>query len=118
MFGGLPGSTTRTSPLHGIWESAGPRRIGGTSLWLIFDAPSGVLVAIGRCRTALQMARDGEELEGKMFLEMLTCNGPLGCQDPLDPAAQWQPYPNLPPTAFLSVTAKRLHRVPAGPLVP
>lgn len=118
MFGGLPGSTMRTSPLHGVWENTGPRRIGGTSLWLIFDAPSGVLVAIGRCRTALQLAGDGEGLEGKMFLEMLPCNGPLGCQDPLDPAAQWLPYPNLPPTGFLSVTAKRLHRVPAGPLVP
>jgi hypothetical protein len=118
MFGGLPGSTTRTSPLHGVWERTGPRRIGGTSLWLIFDAPSGVLVAIGRCRTALQLTRDGEGLEGKMFLEILPCNGPLGCQDPIDPAAQWEPYPNLPPTGFVSVTATRLHRVPAGPLVP
>ena len=118
MFGGLPGSTTRMSPLHGVWERTGPRQIGGTSLWLIFDAPSGVLVAIGRSRTALQLAQDGEGLEGKMFLEMLPCNGPLDCQDPLNPAAQWLPHPNLPPTGFLSVTAKRLHRVPADPLVP
>jgi hypothetical protein len=118
MFGGLPGSATRMSPLHGVWERTGPRRIGGTSLWLIFDAPSGVLVAIGRCRTTLLLARDGDGLEGKMFLEMLPCNGPMGCQDPIDPAAQWVPYPNLPPTGFLSVTARRLHRVPAGPLVP
>ncbi len=116
MFGGLPGSATRMSPLHGVWERTGPGRIGGTSLWLISDASSGVLVAIGRCRTSLQLTRDGEALEGKMFLEVLPCNGPLGCQDPLDPAGLWLPYPNLPPTGYLDVSARRLHRVPAGPL--
>lgn len=118
MFGGLPGATTRYSPLHGVWERTGAGRIGGTSLWLIFDAPSGVLVAIGRCRTALTLTSGGEALEGTMFLETLPCfAGPLGCPDPLDPAAPWLPYPNLPPTG-LAVSAKRLHRVPAGPLVP
>jgi len=116
MFGGLPGSTSRMSPLHGVWERTGARQIGGTSLWLVFDAPSGVLVAIGRSRTSLELAGDGEGLDGKMFLEMLPCNGPLGCQDPLDPMAQWLPYPNLPPAGFLEVSAKRLHRVPGGPL--
>lgn len=118
MFGGLPDSTTRMSPLHGVWERTGAKQIGGTSVWLIFDAPSGVLVAFGRCRTSLRLTQRGEALEGEMFLEMLPCNGPLGCPDPVDPAAQWLPYPNLPPGGFLAVSARRLHRVPAGPLVP
>jgi hypothetical protein len=86
------------SPLHGVWERTGARQVGGTSLWLVFDAPSGVLVAIARCRTSLEVTRNGEGLDGKMFLEMLPCNGPLGCQDPLDPEAEWLPYPNLPPS--------------------
>jgi len=118
MFGGLPGSTSRMSPLHGVWERTGAKQIGGTSVWLIFDAPSGVLLAFGRSRTSLRLTQDGEALEGEMFLEMLPCNGPLGCPDPVDPTAQWLPYPNLPPSGFLAVSARRLHRVPAGPLVP
>ena len=115
MFGGLPASTTRMSPLHGVWERTGAKQIGGTSVWLIFDAPSGVLLAFGRSRTSLRLTQDGEALEGEMFLEMLPCNGPLGCPDPVDPTAQWVPYPNLPPSGFLAVSARRLHRVPTPP---
>ncbi len=44
MFGGLqPNSPTRLTPLHGVWERTGFQSIGGTTLYLIFDATTGVL---------------------------------------------------------------------------
>ncbi len=115
MFGGLPMNTTRTSPIHAVWEPTGWRRIGGTGLWLIFDSQAPYkLIAFGRSRSDLRLTRDGEGLEGTMFLETLPCAVPVGCPDPLDPGAVW--VPNSPPS--FTVSAKRLHRVPAGPLVP
>ena len=44
MFGGMrPGSTTRLTPLHGVWERTGWQSFAGTSLWLVFDATTGLL---------------------------------------------------------------------------
>jgi hypothetical protein len=114
MFGGPPSQDgTRMSPIQAVWEPTGWRRIGGTGLWLTFDQ-SGKLTGFGRSRSDLRLSRDGEQLEGEMFLETLKCTTPVSCPDPLDPAAVW--VPNNPPS--FTVSAKRLHRVPAGPLVP
>lgn len=117
MFGGLPGSPTRMSPIHGVWEHTGRHSIGGTSLYLVFDAPSGVLIAIGRARSSLHFVTDFDHLQGRMFLESLPCPSPVACPDPLAEDAGWISYPGMPPDGF-AVSATRVHRVPAGPLVP
>ena len=70
MFGGLqPNSTTRLTPLHGVWERTGFQSIGGTSLYLIFDATTGLLTAWGRSRTSITFADDFDHFQGKMFVE-------------------------------------------------
>ena len=118
MFGGLqPNSTIRMTPLHGVWERTGFQSIGGTSLWLMFDATTGLLLGWGRARTSIQLADDFDQFQGKMFVETLACapGPPVSCPDPLDPAAKWVPNHNMPPDGF-PISATRLERVPAGPL--
>jgi hypothetical protein len=118
MFGAVPTATTRATPFHGVWERTGWQSIGGTSLYLIFNAAGGLTV-LGRSRSSLQFADDFDHFQGKMFVETLPCSAgpPLTCPDPLDPAAKWAPFPNMPPDGY-PVTGARLDRVPAGPLQP
>lgn len=115
MFGGTPNSTTRTTPLHGVWERTSAQSIGGTSLYLVYNAATGVLMAYGRARTSLQFADDFDHFQGKMFVETLPCPGPTSCPDPLDPAAKWVAFSGMPADGF-PVTATRLERVPAAAL--
>lgn len=118
MFGGLqPNSTTRITPLHGVWERTGFQSIGGTSLYLIFDATSGLLTAWGRSRTSITFADDFNHFQGKMFVETLSCapGPPVSCPDPLAAGANWVRNPNMPLDG-LPVSATRLEHVAAGPL--
>ena len=118
MFGGVqPNSTTRLTPLHGVWERTGFQGIGGTSLYLIFDATTGVLLRWGRSRTSITFADDFDHFQGKMFGESLSCEPgpPVSCPDPQDPGAKWTPNPNTPPDGF-PISGTRLKRVAAGPL--
>ena len=117
MFGAVPTATIRVSPLHGVWERTGFQSIGGTSLYLVFNA-SGGLMAVGRARSSLQFADDFESFQGKLFVETLPCNAgpPLSCPDPLDPAANWTVATHTQPGDGFPVTAVRVARVPAGPL--
>jgi hypothetical protein len=114
MFGAL-NANIRTTPLHGVWERTGWQSIGGTSLYLVFDAATGAVLKYGRSRSSLQFADDFNHFQGKMFIESLTCGTPLTCPDPLDPVAKWQANPMMPPDGF-PVTGKRLERVAAGAL--
>lgn len=116
MFGALK-STIRTTPLHGVWERTGWQSVGGTSLYLVFDATTGAVMKYGRTRSSLQFADDFNHFQGKMFVESLTCDMQFTCPDPFDPAAKWVPNPTMPPDGF-PVTGARLERVPAGPLQP
>ncbi len=49
MFGGLPGSPTRLSTIHGAWRRTGLRTVGATTLFFVFDA-NGVLTGYQRNR--------------------------------------------------------------------
>lgn len=118
MFGGvLPNSAIRMTPLHGIWEKTGMQSIAGSSLWLTFDATTGVLMGWGRARTSIQFAEDFNSFQGKMFVETLACTAgtPVSCPDPQNPAAKWTSQPNMPPDGF-DIAGVRFERVPAGPL--
>jgi len=118
MFGGLqPNSTVRMTPLHGVWERTGIQTIGGTSLWLIFDATTGLLTGWGRARTSITFADDFDHFQGRMFVETLACTAGtvVSCPDPLDAGAKWTPNANMPPDGF-PISATRLERVPAAPL--
>lgn len=114
MFGAL-NAKIRTTPLHGVWERTGWQSIGGTSLYVVFDAATGAPAKYGRARSSLQFAADFNTFEGKIFIESLTCASPLACPDPFDPAAKWDPNPTMPPDGF-AVTGQRLERIAAGPL--
>lgn len=116
IFGGL-NARIRTTPLHGVWERTGWQSIGGTSLWLVFDAATGAVIKYGRGRSSLEFAGDFNHFQGKMFIESLTCDAQLTCPDPFDSTAQWVPNPTMPPDGF-PVTGARLERVAAGPLQP
>jgi hypothetical protein len=112
MFGGLqPNSTTRMTPLHGVWERTGIQSIGGTSLYLIFDATTGLLTAWGRARTSITFADDFDHFQGKMFVETLPCAAgpPVSCPDPLAAGAKWVPNPNVPADG-LPISATRLEK--------
>jgi hypothetical protein len=122
MFGGiLPNSTTRMTPLHGVWVRTGWQSIAGTSLYLVFDSTSGLISAWGRARTSLQFANNFDSFQGKMFIETLACapgpvaTAPVSCPNPLDPAAKWVPPANLPQDGF-DVSGTRLAVASAGPL--
>jgi hypothetical protein len=115
MFGGLPGSTMRTTPMSGVWEQTGPHSIGGTSLYLVFDANTNLLAGFGRARTALEFPLGSpDELQGTMFVDYLPCSSPFFCPDPLDPLAAWTPF--NPQAPSFTVSAKRLRRVEVGSL--
>lgn len=114
-FGGLPGSTVRATPLHGVWERTGPHSIGGTSLYLVFDATTNLLIGFGRTRVALEFpVGSPDEFQGTMFVDFLACPSPFACPDPLDSLAAWTPFNPLAPS--FTVSAKRLRRVEVGSL--
>ena len=103
--------------LHGVWERTGFQSLGGTTLYFMFDAQSGVVMAFARTRSSLNFSKDFNQFQGTMFLETLACPaGPPSCPDPLDPTAQWVAWPGMPADGF-PVSGARLQRVPAGPLV-
>jgi len=119
MFGVLSSATVRITPLHGVWERTGFQSIGGTSLYLVFNATGG-LIGWGRARSSLQFADDFDSFQGKMFVETLPCTlgPPVSCPDPQDPAAKWVvANPAMPKDGF-PVSGARVVRVPAGPLQP
>jgi hypothetical protein len=116
MSGGL-NPKIRTTSLHGVWVRTGWQSVGGTSLWLVFDSATGVVMKYGRARSSLEFTDDFRHFQGKMFVESLACDTQLTCPDPLDPSAKWAPNPAMPADGFL-VTGDRLDRVPAGPLQP
>jgi hypothetical protein len=115
MFGGLPGSMIRATPLSGVWERTGPHAIGGTSLYLVFDSTTNLLIGFGRARTALEFpAGTRDEFQGTMFVDFLACLSPVTCPDPQDPSAAWTAFNPLAPS--FAVSAKRLRRAEVGPL--
>lgn len=116
MFGGLSGGTKLQSPIHNIWEKAGPSSIVRTSLFFTFDE-NGVLTGYQRNRTRVTFSRDFKSYTGKEFMETLACPSPVTCPDPLDPTATWTPFPGMPSDGF-TVSGKRASIVPPGPLVP
>jgi hypothetical protein len=113
MFGAL-NPKIRTTPLHGVWERTGWQSIGGTSLYVVFDATTGAVMKYGRARSSLQFAGDFNSFKGKIFIESLICATPLTCPNPLDPAAKWDPNPTMPFDGF-TVTGQRLERIAAAP---
>ena len=117
MFGGTVSNLARrATPLNGVWERTGPRTIGGTCLYLVFDASTNLLIGFGRARSALEFTPgDFDQFEGRMFVDFLACPTPSTCPDPLDQSAAWTSYNSMVPDGFV-VSAKRLHRVEAGPL--
>ena len=115
MFGAQPGSPSRISPLQGVWERTGPKTVGGSSLFLVFDAAGG-LTAIARSRVSLQFSDDFREFRGMMSVDIAPCAfGPVFCPDPTDTKTTWQPSSNMPPTG-VPVFGTRFQRVPQGPL--
>ena len=116
MFGGS-NPANRLTPGRGVWERTGDHSFGGTSLWLIADATTGVVKRFGRSRVTAEFV-DFDHFQGKLFVETLACPTPFTCPDPLTaPASAWVASPAMPTGGF-SISAARLERVPAGPLQP
>jgi hypothetical protein len=108
-FGGLPGATTRSSPLYGVWERTGPHTFATTNLVLVFDASSSILVGFGRARATLSLTgNDGNQGSGTVQIEFLACPSPFACPDPLAANAAWAPLPGLPPSLPVTATRVRL----------
>jgi len=113
MFGSpsMPAAPVRYSPLHFVWEKAGPKTITGTGLFFVFD-PDGKMHSYQRNRFVIQLSNDRDTYTGLIFLDELHCpNGVFSCPYPQDPSATWTPNPNMPAGGYL-VTGKRLKVVP------
>jgi hypothetical protein len=115
LFGGLPGNPLRSSPVYGVWERTGWKRIAVTTLMHSYDAATGVLVGYERHRASLDFNSGFGSYQGTEFLETLACPSPLTCPDPLDPTAEWTPLPTMPATGF-AVSGTRVELVEPGPL--
>ncbi len=115
MFGGLPGSTDRMSPVHGIWRFTGPRKVGATTYFFTFDV-NGILTGYQRNRCTLNFSRDFKSYEGNEFMETTSCSSPFACPDPMDPGTVWTALPGQPAGGFVT-TGKRVQWLPAGPLL-
>jgi hypothetical protein len=114
MFGGSSLSLgQRTTALQGVWAPTGPKTIGGTSLDLVFDAGTNLLIGFGRARTQL-IFTDFDHFEGTLFLDFLACPTPSTCPDPQDPSAAWTAA--VPGVPSFSVSGRRLQRVEVGAL--
>ena len=113
-LGGLPGNPFRITPMHGVWERTGPSVFATTSLFLVYDASSSLLIGFGRARTTLSFAKDDpDQASGTAKAEFLLCLSPFACPDPQAADAAWVSFPGFPPS--LPVTATRL-RLVQGPL--
>jgi len=113
-LGGLPGNPFRITPMHGVWERTGPSVFATTSLFLVYDASSSLLIGFGRARTTLSFAKDDpDQASGTAKAEFLLCLSPFACPDPQAADAAWVSFPGFPPS--LPATATRV-RLVQGPL--
>lgn len=109
-FGGLPGVSIRTTPLHGVWARTGRGSFATTNLTLVYDAASSMLIGFGRARVGISMdMQDTSRLSATAVVEFLACPSPIACPDPQSADAVWVPFPGFPPS--LPVTAERLRLV-------
>ncbi len=110
MFGGVPGATIRITPLHGVWERTGPSAFAATSLVLVYDASSSLLIGFGRARATVSFPKnDPDHISGTASVEFLPCPSPVACPNPLAADAAWAPFPGFPPN--FQATAARLRLV-------
>ena len=110
MFGGVLTNTFRYTPARGVWERIRRHQFRGTTLFLRFDAATGLLVGIARSRSHFEFGEDGDHIKGTIHLDVLNCATPVSCPDPLSaPATAWQPYG---PVSDYSFVAERMHVVP------
>ena len=105
MFGGLPGVTTRATPLLGVWERTGNSTFATKNLSWVFDAASSMLIGFVRARAEIIFSKE-DAGSGTVRVEFLPCPSPIACPDPVASDAAWMPMPNLPPV--LQGTATRL----------
>jgi len=114
-FGGLPNVPYRITPLNGVWAATGRNTFATTSLFLVYNASSSLLIGFGRCRASMSFAdNDSDQISGTLYCELLSCPSPVACPDPQSANATWVPIPGFPASA--PATAARLRRVPPGPL--
>jgi hypothetical protein len=113
MFGASP-IPFKVAPFQGVWQMTGKNRFGGTSIGLLFDPATGMVVGFGRARSALRFDGSPSRVVGTLYLEMASCPTPVTCPDPTDPEVTW--YPLGDPVNGFPVVLSRVSRVPAGPL--
>ena len=113
MFGGYIGATETYTPGMGTWKKTGGGIFHASRLMLVFDKTTGVLTGILRSRFSFHFVGSFNRIEGKLWLEVLSCSDPFGCPDPLDPGAGWTP---LSPPEGLPGWATRIPVLPVGPL--
>ena len=108
-FGGLPGVTIRMTPLHGVWERTGPKAFATTSLFLVYDVGSSLLIGFGRARATVSFDKhDPDQGSGTAYPEFLPCPSPYACPDPQAADAAWVPFPGIPPSIPFTATRLRL----------
>ena len=114
MFGSpaFPLATITYSPIHAVWEKAGPKSIAVTSLFFAFEL-DGRAHSYTRNRIVLELGKDRDTYTGMLYLDELHCGaiGVFSCPDPLDPEQTWTPNPNMP-TGGYQVTGYRIKVVP------
>lgn len=110
----VAGSIASNGPIHGVWRMTGPKSIGATTIFFIFDG-NGNLTGYQRNRCTLQFAADFETYQGNEFMETASCSPITGCPDPLDSETTWSPLAMMPEDGF-SVSGRRLQWLLAGPL--
>jgi hypothetical protein len=108
--GGIPGLPIRTTPNHGVWERTGPASFAVTSLFLVYDAGSSLLVGFGRARASVLLTTpEADRGTGVVSADFLACPSPVTCPDPTAADAAWMPFPNFPPE--VPVTSTRVNVV-------
>jgi hypothetical protein len=108
MFGGLPGLSIRVTPMHGLWERTGRNVIKTTSLAMVYDASTSLLIGFVRSRATGSFNEAGEVV-GTLIPQFLGCASPVACPDPLSPDATWGLVPGFP--ASMTFTSTRLQLV-------
>lgn len=89
MFGGGV-SENRISPIHAVWEKAGPNSIRVTSMFFVFDG-TGSLLALQRNSCTLQLGASHDRYTGTETMLMTPCASTFKCPDPFDPDTPWVP---------------------------
>lgn len=107
------GGAAKEGPIHGIWQRTGPKTVGVTTLFFIFNS-IGNMIAYERTRASLTFNDGFQSYEGTEILEQSPCNTSMGCPDPLDPATVWTSSPDMPLDGY-AVSGKRLQFVPVAP---